>query len=45
MLCPELREIRQNSVELEQPYEEVVGKCLFKEENIETRKEILYRLG
>ena len=48
MLCPELREIRQNCVELQQPYEEdfnqVVGKFLFKEENIETKKEILYRM-
>ena len=48
MLCPELREIRQNCVKLQQPYEEdfnhVVGKFLFKEENIETKKEILYRM-
>ena len=42
MLCPEFREIRQKCVELQQPYEEdfnqVVGKFLFKEENIETKK-------
>ena len=48
MLCPEFAEIRQNCVELQQPYEEdhnqVLGKFLFKEDNIENKKDISYRM-
>ena len=48
MVCPEFGEMRQKCVELQQPYEEdfnqIVGKFLFKEEDIETKKEILYRM-
>ncbi len=45
MFCPKYREIRQQCPELQQPYEEhinqVTGKFLFEELNIENKKEAL----
>ena len=46
LFCPDYRDIRSGSRELQQPYKEnlseVAGNFLFNHENIENKKEILY---
>ena len=48
LFCPEYKEERQKVLELQQPYEEneeqILGKFLFSEENIEEKKETLYQM-
>ena len=47
-MCPGYKEVRKTVIELQQPYEEnreeVIGKFLFIEENIEKKKEVLYQM-
>ena len=48
LVCPVYSEEREKVIELQQPYEEnselVIGKFLFAEENIEKKKEVIYRM-
>ena len=48
LMCPGYERERKEVIELQQPYEEneveVIGKFLFVEDNIEQKKEVLYRM-
>ena len=47
-MCPRYKEERKTVIELQQPYEEnreeVIGKFLFIEENIQKKKEVFYQM-
>ena len=47
-MCPSYKEVRKTVIELQQPYEEnreeVIGKFLFIEENIEKKKEVFNQM-
>ena len=48
IMCPGYKEVRKTVIELQRPYEEnreeVIGKFLFIEKNIEKKKEVLYQM-